>query len=111
MKSYLIQLEISGPIALWARPDTMPNPVSYVAPTYSATKGIFESILRWKSVNVQPIKCEICAPVQFHRYASNNAGLLRKTDKEKTASRPKALGRVLVTGGSPFMHRSPGVAD
>jgi hypothetical protein len=25
MKPYPIQLEISGPIALWARPDTMPT--------------------------------------------------------------------------------------
>jgi len=44
MKPYPLQLEISGPIAtclrrvrpgrqVWARPDTMPNPVSYVAPT------------------------------------------------------------------------------
>lgn len=69
MKPYTLQLEISGPIALWARPDTMPNPVSYVAPTFSAAKGIFESVLRWKSVNVRPTRCEICAPVQFHRYA------------------------------------------
>jgi CRISPR-associated Cas5-like protein len=72
MKPYPIQLEISGPIALWARPDTMPNPVSYVAPTLSAAKGIFEAILRWKSVNVRPTRCEICAPVQFHRYAVND---------------------------------------
>jgi CRISPR-associated protein Cas5d len=56
MKPYPIQLEISGPIALWARPDTMPNPVSYVAPTFSAAKGIFEAILRWKSVNVRPTR-------------------------------------------------------
>jgi CRISPR-associated protein Cas5d len=42
MKPYPLQLEISGPIALWARPDTLPNPVSYVAPTFSAVKGIFE---------------------------------------------------------------------
>ena len=54
MKPYPIQLGISGPIALWARPDTMPNPVSYVAPTLRAVKSIFEAILRWKSVNVRP---------------------------------------------------------
>ncbi|MBI4326126.1 MAG: hypothetical protein HY674_12800, partial [Chloroflexi bacterium] len=72
MKPYPLQLELSGPIALWARPDTQPNPVSYVAPTpqhplrldrgegrvrcrvqcpiaptFSAAKGIFEAILRW----------------------------------------------------------------
>jgi len=30
MRPYPLQLEISGPTALWARPDTMPNPVLYV---------------------------------------------------------------------------------
>ncbi len=69
MKSYPIQLEISGPTAMWTRPDTGSSPVSYVAPTFSAVKGIFESVLRWKSVNVRPTRVEICAPVQFHRYA------------------------------------------
>ena len=33
MNSYPVELEISGPIALWARPDSLPDPVSYVAPT------------------------------------------------------------------------------
>jgi hypothetical protein len=132
MKGYSIQLEISGPIVLWSRPDTMPNPVSYVAPTLTGSadfvlfevcglstgidtqaaapsqrglgkftktgnsalpivrlvraqpfKGIFESILLWKSVNVRPLKCEICAPVQFHRYAFNYGGPLRKSDQIK----------------------------
>ena len=39
MRDYSVQLEISGPVALWSRSDTMPNPVSYVAPTFSAAKG------------------------------------------------------------------------
>ena len=56
MKPYPIQLEISGPTAMWTRPDTGSSPVSYVAPTFSAVKGIFESVLRWKSVNVRPTK-------------------------------------------------------
>jgi len=51
MKPYPIQLEISGATAMWTRPDTGSSPVSYVAPTFSAVKGIFESVLRWKSVN------------------------------------------------------------
>jgi CRISPR-associated protein Cas5d len=54
MPDYSVQVEISGPTALWSRPDTVPNPVSYVAPTFSAAKGIFEAVLRWKSVNVRP---------------------------------------------------------
>jgi CRISPR-associated protein Cas5d len=80
MKPYPIQLEISGPTALWTRPDADSSPVSYVAPTFSAVKGIFESVLRWKSVNVWPTKVEICAPVQFHRYATNYGGPLRAGD-------------------------------
>jgi CRISPR-associated protein Cas5d len=77
MKPYPLQLEISGPIALWARPDTLPNPVSYVAPTFSAAKGLFEAVVRWNSVNVRPVRCDICAPVQFHSYAFNYGGPLR----------------------------------
>jgi CRISPR-associated protein Cas5d len=45
MKSYSIQLEISGPVALWSRPDTMPNPVSYVAPRFSAQKKNLRVVL------------------------------------------------------------------
>jgi CRISPR-associated protein Cas5d len=96
MKPYPIQLEISGPTALWTRPDTGSSPVSYVAPTFSAVKGIFESVLRWKSVNVRPtklnplrldrgegrVRCRVqrCAPVQFHRYTTNYGGPLRASD-------------------------------
>ena len=46
MNSHPLQLEIAGPTAIWARPDTLPNPVSNVAPSFSAAKGIFEAILR-----------------------------------------------------------------
>jgi len=65
---------------MWTRPDTGSSPVSYVAPTYSAAKGIFEAILRWKSVNVRPTRVEICRPVQFHRYTTNYGGPLRASD-------------------------------
>jgi CRISPR-associated protein Cas5d len=80
VKSHPVQLEISGPTAMWTRPDTGSSPVSYVAPTFSAAKGIFESVLRWKSVNVRPTKVEVCRPVQFHRYTTNYGGPLRASD-------------------------------
>jgi CRISPR-associated protein Cas5d len=96
MKEYLVQLEISGPTALWSRPDTMPNPVSYVAPTLSASKGVFEAILRWKSVNVHPVRCEICAPVQFHRYAFNYGGPLRKSKHIKDGASLQIFAQVLI---------------
>ncbi|HUI07511.1 MAG TPA: CRISPR-associated protein Cas5 [Verrucomicrobiae bacterium] len=96
MGDYEVRLEISGPTALWARPDTMPNPVSYVAPTFSAVKGIFESILRWRSVNVRPTQCEICAPVQLHRYAFNYGGPLRKSDQIKNGASLQLFAQVLI---------------
>src|SRR5437899_9574022 len=80
MKPYEIALEISGPTALWTRPDTGSSPVSYVAPTFSAVKGIFESVLRWKSVNVRPTQVEICAQAKFHRFTTNYGGPLRASD-------------------------------
>ena len=43
-KDYLVQLEIAGHTAMWTRPDTGDAPVSYLAPTFSAAKGIFESV-------------------------------------------------------------------
>ena len=44
-KRYLIQMEIAGNTAMWTRPDTGDSPISYPAPTFSAVKSIFESIL------------------------------------------------------------------
>ena len=44
MGPYLIQLEVSGPLAMYARPDTGGSPTSYPVPTWSAAKGLLESI-------------------------------------------------------------------
>jgi CRISPR-associated protein Cas5d len=96
MKPYPIQLEISGPTALWTRPDTLPNPVSYAAPTFSAAKGLFEAVVRWKSVNVCPTRCEICAPVQFHSYAFNYGGPLRDTGAMKKNAAKQIFAQVLI---------------
>ena len=74
----------------------MPHPVSYVAPTYSAVKGIFEAILRWRNVNVRPVRCDICRPVQFHRYAFNYGGPLRKADQIKGGASLQVYAQVLI---------------
>ncbi|MCU0600502.1 MAG: CRISPR-associated protein Cas5 [Desulfobacterales bacterium] len=76
---YEIEMEISGNTAIWTRPDTGDCPVSYPAPTYSAVKGIFESILWGPAVMVVPFKVEICKPLRFHSYATNYNGPLRKS--------------------------------
>src|SRR4030065_1795170 len=78
-ENYEIKIEISGRAAMWTRPDTGDCPVSYPAPTYSAVKGIFESMLWGPAVQIIPTKVEICAPVQYHNYQTNYGGPLRKS--------------------------------
>src|SRR2546423_14705555 len=78
MKTYPICLEISGPTAIWARPDTGDSPVSYPAPTFSAARGIFESIVWLQSAEVAPTKGETCAPLAYHNYSTNYGGPPRK---------------------------------
>lgn len=79
MKSYPISLEISGPTAMWTRPDTGDTPVSYPVPSLSASKGIFESIVRLETVEIVPISVEICSPIVYHNYVTNYGGPLRKS--------------------------------
>jgi len=75
-RNYQVAMEISGPTAMWTRPDTGDTPVSYPAPTYSAAKGIFEAILWLKSAEVVPTKVEICSPLVWHTYTTNYGGPL-----------------------------------
>lgn len=79
MKSCAISVEISGPTAMWTRPDTGDAPVSYPAPSFAAVKGIFESIVWLKSAEVGPTRVENCAPLVFHTYSTNYGGPLRKS--------------------------------
>lgn len=78
-KKYEIQMEVAGNTAIWTRPDSGDSPISYPAPTYSAVRAMFESILWWPNVLVEPTKVEICSPVQYHAYATNYGGTLRKS--------------------------------
>lgn len=78
-RQYSASMEISGKTAMWTRPDTGDCPVSYPAPTYSAVKGIFESILWGPAVQIVPTTVEICAPIQYHNYQTNYGGPLRKS--------------------------------
>lgn len=94
--SYQIQMEISGDTAMWTRPDTGDCPVSYPAPTYSAVKAIFESILWGPAVEIIPVKTEICAPIQFHSYYTNYGGPLRKSVNIKKGDSYQLCATVLV---------------
>lgn len=96
MKTYSISLEISGPSAMWTRPDTGDAPVSYPAPSYGAVKAIFESIVWLKSAEVVPTRVEICAPLVFHTYSTNYGGPLRKSKIMKKGSSYQLLASVLI---------------
>jgi len=96
MNKYKVQLEIAGNTAMWTRPDTGDCPVSYPAPTYSAVKGIFESILWGPAVQILPTKVEICAPLQYHNYQTNYGGPLRKSGVVATGGGFQLLATVLI---------------
>ena len=96
MKNYEVSLEVSGPTAMWTRPDTGDAPVSYPAPTYSAVKAIFESIVWLKSAEVVPTRVEICSPLVFHTYSTNYGGPLRKSKSMNKGSSYQLLATVLI---------------
>ena len=78
-KVYPVSFEIAGPAAMFARPDTGSSPVSYVAPTKSALKSMFESVALSKEAYFEPQRIEICSPIVFHKYSTNYGGPLRKS--------------------------------
>lgn len=96
MKSYLVQLEIAGDTAMWTRPDTGDCPVSYPAPTYSAVQGIFKSICWGPAIQIIPWKVEICKPLNFHSYAVNYGGPLRKSASINDGNSLQVFATVLI---------------
>lgn len=82
-KKYEVSMEIAGNAAMWTRPDCGDSPCSYPAPTYSAVKGLFESILWGPAVRIIPTKVELCEVPQFHSYVTNYGGPLRSRDQIK----------------------------
>lgn len=95
-RTYEINLEISGPVAMWTRGDTGDSPVSYPVPTYSAVKGIFESVLFNQVVEVVPTKAEICSPLVYYAYHTNYGGPLRKPGVMEGGGSYQLLATVLM---------------
>ena len=93
---YPVNMEIAGPTALFSRPDCGDSPASYPAPTYSAVKAMFESVLWGEAVEIVPQKVEICAPIQWHSYATNYGGPLRNPSNIKAGTNYQLYATVLV---------------
>ncbi len=94
---YTVKLEVSGPLAMFARPDTGGTPTSYQLPTWSAAKGLFESIAFFVdgSAWICPTKVEVCrrigepgGQIRFQRYTTNYGGPLRKVDLFRKGTAP-----------------------
>lgn len=94
-KSYPITMEVAGNTALWTRPDSGDSPCSYPAPTYSAVRGLFESVLWGPAVLVIPRKVEICSIPQYHSYATNYGGPLRSATSIKGNNNYQLFATVL----------------
>lgn len=94
--TYEISLEIAGPFAMFARPDTGSTPISYPVPTFSAAKGMFEAVARLESTYFCPTHVEICRPVLYERYVTNYGGPLRKSDQVKKGNNYQLMATVLV---------------
>lgn len=95
-REYPIQMEIAGQTAIWTRPDTGDSPVTYPAPTYAAVKGIFEAVLWGPAVEIVPQKVELCAPIQYHSYATNYGGPLRDPKNIKKGDNYQLYATVLL---------------
>ncbi len=81
---------------MWARPDTGDAPTSYPAPTFSAAKGIFESIVWLKSAEVVPLRVEVCSPLLYHGYTTNYGGPLRSSEQVRSGNNYQLIATVLV---------------
>jgi CRISPR-associated protein Cas5d len=122
---YTVTLEVAGPLAMFSRVDTGATPTSYPVPTWSACKGIFESIAFFSGGEawIDPTQVEICrhrdAPggeVRFQRYTTNYGGPLRKTGVVRSGSSHQLFATVLAdvcyriygeVRGDPICGRNP----
>lgn len=91
-----ISLEVVGPAAMFARPDTGVTPISYPVPTYSAAKGMFEAVARKTNIYIDPIRIEICKPIRHWRYVTNYGGPLRKPGQVTENNNYQLIATVLV---------------
>lgn len=100
-----MEMEIEGPLALFSRPDSGGTPTSFPVPTWSAAKGIFESIARLASGDswICPTAVEVCrrkddlrrGAVHYQRYAFNYRGPLRKDSQISADSSLQVFSTVL----------------
>lgn len=95
-RNYEVSFEISGPAAIFTRPDSGAGFVSYPAPTYSALKGMFDCVAHWRTAYLKPTRVEVCNAIQFQRYATNYGGPLRKRSQVAGESSYQLFATILI---------------
>lgn len=95
-KRYPVAMEIAGLTAMWANPDCGDSPCSYPAPTLSACRSLFESVVWGPDILVIPTKVELCSPPRFHSYVTNYGGPLREPKSIKNGNSYQLHATVLV---------------
>ena len=70
--------------------------MSYAVPTFSALKGLFESVAFSHDAAFFPQCVEVCRPVRYHRYVTNYGGPLRKQDQVKAGNNYQLAATILV---------------
>jgi CRISPR-associated protein Cas5d len=95
-KKYKVAFEVAGPAAIFTRPDSGATPISYPIPTFSAAKGMFEAVARYKSAYIRPTKVEICKPIRFEKYVTNYGGPLRHPNQIKKKAAYQLPATILV---------------
>lgn len=108
---YAVSFEISGPLAMFARPDTGSCPVSYPVPTRSAAKGMFDAVARLPggrdAPQIIPQRVEVCSEIRYERYVTNYGGPLRTRDAVNAGNNYQLIATVL----SDVCYRLYGVVD
>jgi CRISPR-associated protein Cas5d len=94
-KKYEVSMEIAGEFAMFTNPATGSAPVSYPGPTYSAVKGIFESIARFTNAYIRPTRVEICSPIKYKQHIENYNGPLRH-DRSRKGNTPQQIVKVIL---------------
>lgn len=101
MKTYPIEFEIAGPMAMFARPDTGASPVSSPVPPWSVCKAWCESVAALfgthrPSAFFSPTAVELWQPIRYERYKVNYRGPLRKPEAVQQGTSYQLAATVLV---------------
>ncbi len=101
MKPYLVEFEIAGPMAMYARADTGASPVSAPAPPWSVCKAWCESVAAFfgqdrPAAYFSPTSVELWQPIRYEKYKVNYRGPLRKLENVQQGTSYQLAATVLV---------------